>query len=39
VFFDVEVGWIAVVRFPLAEAGCSNLAGVSGGEKRMKNGS
>ena len=39
VFFDGEVGWIAVVRFPLAEAGCSNLAGVSGGEKRMKNGS
>lgn len=33
VYYDGEVGWIAVVRYPKAEAGCSNLAGVSGGEK------
>jgi len=31
-FFDVEVGWIAVVRCP-AEMGCSNSLVVSGGEK------
>ena len=31
-FFDVEVGWIAVVRCP-AETGCSNSLVVSGGEK------
>jgi hypothetical protein len=36
VFFDGEVGWIAVVRYPKAEAGCSNLAGVRGGEKFEK---
>ena len=31
-FFDVEVGWIAVVRCP-TETGCSNSLVVSGGEK------
>jgi hypothetical protein len=37
-FYDCEVGWIAVVRYPLAvEAGCSNAAGVSMGEKESKN--
>jgi hypothetical protein len=35
-FFDAEVGWIAVVRFPLAVAGCSSSADVSGGEKNGK---
>jgi len=34
VFFDGEVGWIAVVRYPLVEAGCSNALVVSGGEKK-----
>lgn len=29
-FYDGELGWIAVIRQP----GCSNTAGVSGGEKR-----
>ncbi len=32
-FFDVEVGWIAVIRFPSAVAGCSNTLVVSEGEK------
>jgi hypothetical protein len=32
-FFDVEVGWIAVVRFPSAVACCSNTLVVSEGEK------
>jgi len=33
-FYDVEVGWVAVVRYPIAaEAGCSGAAGVSVGEK------
>jgi len=32
-FFDVEVGWIAVVRFPLADAGCSKALVVSKGRK------
>jgi uncharacterized protein YxjI len=32
IFFDVEVGWIAVLRCP-NETGCSNSLGVSGGEK------
>ena len=32
-FFDVEVGWIAVVRFPQAVVGCSNALVVSEGEK------
>jgi len=36
VFFDGEVGWIAVVRFPLAIAGCSSSLVVSGGEKSEK---
>jgi len=36
VFFDGEVGWIAVVRFPLAIAGCSGSLVVSGGEKSEK---
>ncbi|MEM3697111.1 MAG: hypothetical protein QXQ94_06390 [Candidatus Bathyarchaeia archaeon] len=36
VYYDGEVGWIAVVRYPKVEAGCSNLAGVSGGEKIEK---
>jgi uncharacterized protein YxjI len=35
-FFDVEVGWIAVVRCPLAVAGCSNPLVVNGGEKIEK---
>jgi uncharacterized protein YxjI len=35
-FFDVEVGWIAVVRCPLAVAGCSSSADVSRGEKNRK---
>lgn len=29
-FYDGELGWIAVIRQP----GCSNTADVSGGEKR-----
>ena len=33
VFFDVEVGWIAVVRCPSAIASCSTSLVVSGGEK------
>jgi hypothetical protein len=33
IFFDVEVGWIAVVRFPSTIAGCSNALVVSEGEK------
>jgi hypothetical protein len=37
VFFDGEVGWIAVVRYPTANAGCSNTLVVSGGEKELKN--
>jgi|YelNatPaOPRAMG01_1025707.scaffolds.fasta_scaffold405104_2 hypothetical protein len=37
VYYDGEVGWVAVVRYPKADAGCSNLAGVSGGEK-LRNG-
>jgi len=36
VFFDVEVGWIAVVRCPSAIAGCSRSLVVSGGEKNEK---
>ncbi|MEM3699853.1 MAG: hypothetical protein QXL57_03165 [Candidatus Bathyarchaeia archaeon] len=36
VYYDGEVGWIAVVRYPKAEVGCSNIAGVSGGEKIEK---
>jgi hypothetical protein len=36
VYYDGEVGWIAVVRYPKVDAGCSNLAGVSGGEKIEK---
>ena len=32
VFFDVEVGWIAVVRCPLADAGCSKTLVVSKGK-------
>jgi len=32
-FFDVEVGWVAVVRFPLADAGCSKKLVVSKGRK------
>jgi hypothetical protein len=35
-FFDVGVGWIAVVRCPL-NGGCSNSLVVSGGEKEVKN--
>jgi len=31
-FYDGEVGWIAVVR----QSGCSNSAGVSEGEKNEK---
>lgn len=31
-FFDSEIGWIAVVRSPVKE-GCSKTLGVSGGEK------
>jgi hypothetical protein len=38
VFFDGEVGWIAVVRCPLY-AGCSSPLVVSGGEKELENGS
>jgi len=36
VFYDFEVGWIVVVRCPLAinEAGCSNSLVVSEGEKK-----
>jgi hypothetical protein len=36
ILYDGEVGWIAVVRFPKADAGCSNAAGVSEGEKIEK---
>ncbi len=36
VFFDFEVGWIAVVRCPLADAGCSSPLVASGGEKIEK---
>jgi hypothetical protein len=32
-FFDVEVGWIAVVRCSLADAGCSKALVVSKGRK------
>jgi hypothetical protein len=32
-FFDVEVGWIAVVRCPSAGEGCSKPLVVGGGEK------
>ena len=32
-FFDVEVGWVAVVRFTLADAGCSKKLVVSKGRK------
>jgi hypothetical protein len=36
IFYDGEVGWIAVVRYPKADAGCSKAAGVSGGEEIEK---
>jgi hypothetical protein len=35
-FFDVEVGWIAVVRCPSTNAGCSSSLVVSEGEKNEK---
>lgn len=36
-FYDGEVGWIAIVRCPSTMAGCSNTLGVSEGEKELKN--
>lgn len=37
-FYDGEVGWIAVVRYPAANVGCSNTLAVSEGVKELENG-
>lgn len=36
-FFDADVGWIAIIRCHSADAGCSKTLGVSKGEKELEN--